>query len=140
MSSPFQDQMASDLANVFLDPDVFGDNATYVPTEQPGQSFPLIVVVGDHQTSAVQMSGGQEGVAMASIDASLAVILSGLFQILGSQRYPHRGDQIVIASGNNAGTWIVAGPAARDAGGGAKLDCFLTTLDAPGGRDTREVR
>jgi hypothetical protein len=135
----FADQMAADWPT-FTDPtNGFGDAATFVPFDQSDKTFALAVTIGDQDPTVTQFAGGQEGRRVAPIFCQLSLVQAGILAQTSSARSPVKGDAIVIASGANAGTWVLYGPATTDMGDGCHMTGVLSTLDAPGS-DAREVR
>lgn len=137
--SSFTDQLALDQ-NIFLDTEGFGQAALYAPTDSGGSTFAVVVVVGDPVMSEGQQDFGIEVRRVATLYVQKSVVLAGIFGITGTSRDTRRGDSITIASGADAGTWLLQGPPAEDLGDGANLIGVLPAIAAPGAKGARELR
>jgi hypothetical protein len=132
------DQMAADLANVFLSTSEFAISSTFLPgTDTTG--FTLTVVPGDEQPAMIQIMEGQEVSRTARFLAKLSTVRAGIATRLGTARDPIRADRIVIASGADAGTWLVQ-TVTPDLGDGVQMDCRWSDRRALGGQNAQAVR
>ncbi len=132
--------MAADLMAVFLDDGAFADAGEYYPRGSTNH-FPVKLVLGDIATASETLESGiVESQRSCQAVGSRAVIRAGILAALGNARDPVRGDTVVIAAGENAGTWSVAAPAATDVGGGLMIDLVRDKLGEVAGPGVVEVR
>lgn len=137
--SGFTDQLALDVSSTFLDSEVFGQSGSYQCTDG-GAPFAISVVVGDAVMSELQVDFGVEARRVATLFCQRSTIFVGITTALGTGRDSKRGDSITIATGPDAGTWIIQGPPQEDFGDGANLTAVLPLVAAPGARGARELR
>lgn len=132
------DLMAADMDEVFLNTSDFGQAATYA-ANGGGTPFACTVVPTDPSPSMVQISQGTEDRRESRFLGSLSALRAGILADLGTVRDPMRGDAVTIASGADAGEWVVR-TIAMDIGDGVMLDCVLSdlyTLGASGATENR---
>jgi hypothetical protein len=100
-----QDQMAADLAAVFLRVDEFASPGTYRPLDAAG-SFSLVVVPGDDSPSTRQGDGGQSQSGRILATTTWAAFRDGMATVDLAGADPSHGDQFTFtAPGPLAGDW-----------------------------------
>lgn len=116
----FRDLMAADLAKLEAVND-FGTTATVTPVGGSGD-FSLFLTFGDHEVAPYEDQDlGEVEETFANATCSRADYQAGVVDAgVSAARDPERGDELVIASGADAGTWYVAS-AAADPGDGLNL-------------------
>jgi hypothetical protein len=127
----FQTQLVADMAAIFINE--WAISATLRTRGATTGGSTVSVVISDPDPSIVGMSSGIEDRREAQIvllSSTVATVLS---------RSLERGDQVIVASGAYAGTWIVT-RAQADLGGGTTAHAALADLHAPGAPGAREVR
>lgn len=137
----FKDDMIDDM-DVFINDDEFGQTATYLPRAKAagtGNMFAINVTFGDPDPNVLMVQAGQVTERTARILVSLADVRAGLLAVESAARDPVRGDRIVIASGADAGTWVVQ-DSVPDIGGGCQLNCRLADQRTYGAEGATVVR
>ena len=134
----FQDDLAADVANVFGNAEEFGQTASYRP-RGAATTFNLIVTFGDPDESVQQMQAGQSVDRVVRAMVSLAVVRAGIAVIEVTARDPGRGDLFTIASGADAGTWVVQ-DAVPDLGGAVQLTVSFDRQRIYGAEGATQVR
>ena len=114
-----KDLMSDDLVDVFLNEEDFAEAVTYKP-DGAVTAFNLVVAIGDVTDQMVQIASGRADQQQISATAKLSLIVAGILAIEGVSRQPQRGDQIIFATGEHAGTWSVQ-TASVDNGGGVVM-------------------
>jgi len=127
----FQSQLAADFTAIFMAE--WGISATLRARGATTGGTTVTVVISDPEPGIVSMSSGVEDRREAQIVLLSSAISTALSRAL------ERGDQVIIASGAYAGTWIV-GRCQADIGGGTTANAYLPDLYAPGAPGAREVR
>lgn len=130
--------MAADVSAVFLNTDDFGQAATFLALNG-ATAFACTVMPTDPNPSMVQISEGTESRRESRFLASLSVLRAGILADLGTARDPGRGDAVTIASGADAGTWVVRTISA-DTGDGVVMDCILSDMHSLYGAGAVENR
>lgn len=134
----FQDDMADDVTNVFLNTSEFAVSSTYYPASD-ATGFALTVFPGDADPNAIQIMEGQEINRTARFLCKRTSVRTGIAARLGTARDPLRGDTITIASGADAGSWRVQ-TVTPDIGDAVQLDCRLAEKRSVGAQNAQEVR
>jgi len=127
-----RDLAADDLVNVFGNTDDFAEAATYVP-KPSGDQFAVTLCWGDPAPAIVGFPGGEEDRRTEQALGRRATIIDEL------GRDPQKGDQLVVASGARAGTWVVQ-TAQPDEGDGIVFTLVKAENRAPGHQGAREQR
>ena len=123
--------MTADLTRVFLNTSAFAESGTYTP--QDGTGFTLKFCPSDAAPAASMGDGGIRQEASITITASKAAFDAGT-----TNKAPLRGDLLVIASGDMAGTWRVDTWWA-DSGGGISMVCVRSEQSTISANGSREV-
>ncbi len=121
------DDIEDEAAALFLDTADFAIAATYY-AGGTGNGVSCNIVVNESDAALSILRESQAETREAIIAASSAIVTA-----------PHRGDTFVVATGANAGTWIVNEPQARDAGI-VMLRCRLETTRNTVAENAHEVR
>lgn len=134
-----KDQMADDLANVFLNADEFAAAAT-VTLRGESTTFALTVTPGDVVDSYSADGLGTTKARETVIVCQRSAWRDGTLDVLGTgnARDPIRGDALALTEQGYAGTWYVRA-IATDVGDGLTLTCTDSEHEALGGEDVVEV-
>lgn len=137
-----KDDMAWDVANVFLDEEDFADGVPAGVKYQladGGAPFPLKVLMGDAAPSHVAISFGTENRRTARALVDLAVVTAGINAASGGLRnVALREDKLVFTKGAYKGEWKITDVTA-DNGGGLNLDLVLATLEQAAADGVQDV-
>lgn len=134
----FQDDLADDVDNVFLNTSEYAVSATF-KAKGDATGFAVSVVFGDPDPSTIQVIEGNKSTRSSRILVDRTVIRAGIAAALGTARDPLRGDELIVASGADAGTWRVQ-EASPDLGDAIVLDARLSTPRVLGGQNAEAVR
>jgi len=132
------DIIQQDSLAVFHNVNELGQIATFkAGGENPG--FSLVVTFGDPDENVAAFNGGQSVDRTAKIFAPRSLIRAGILAIELAERDPVRGDIIVMATGADAGTWIVQ-DINPDAGDGMQMQCRYDRERIYGAESAVQVR
>lgn len=126
----FKSACATDVQTVFLNVDEMAEQVDFHP-DAGSTSFTAVVAFGDPPPSLVAANGGMVQTRVAQVLGFLANIQAGTQTVTGTARGPRLGDTIVVASGENAGTWTIES-AIPDAMGGVLMTASHVALKAGG--------
>ena len=130
--------MDADVSACFLNVQDFGQSATYA-ARNGATPFACTVMPTDPNPSIMQISQGIEDRRESRFLGSRTALRAGILADLGTVRDPARGDTVTIASGADAGEWVVR-TVTLDFGGGAMLDCIQSDLYSLGASGAIENR
>lgn len=100
------DQLAADLTTVFLRTDALGVSAQFRPVKQ-ATTFGLVVAFGDPDETTTDTLMGLSTDRIVRVLAQRSVIRAGIAGIEGVERDAIREDSFEVATGPDAGTWVV---------------------------------
>lgn len=133
-----RDLMRADVADVFLSTEDLGQTATFTAHKVVG-TVDVAVVVGDPQPSVSMVDPAMEEREIVVLFAKRTTMDAALVTLEAAARLPKRGDQLVIATGEDAGTYLVQ-YANYDSGGGVNITCAVNRLLRVAAQSAVQVR
>jgi hypothetical protein len=124
----FQSQLVADMASIFINE--WAISATLRARGATTGGTTVSLVIGDPAPQLVAISAGIEDRREASIVIASSVALAALTRVL------ERGDQVIVASGAYAGTWIISS-CQTDIAGATTAAAVRSDLHAPGAAEAR---
>lgn len=131
--------MRADVTDVFLASNDLGQTATFAAHKVTPATVSLSVVVGDLVPSVSMIDPAQEEREQVTLFAKRSTMDAALLTLEGAARLPKRGDSFVIASGEDAATYLVQ-TANYDSGGGVNITCSVNRILRVAGQNAVQVR